>query len=70
MMPQWAILEIDKPQKYVPIENSFYLKICLKKGIIHGILFPGIPALNSRETGMSKIRLLFLVYIREIYARS
>ena len=28
----------------------------LKIDPIHGVLFPGIPALNSRETGMPKIR--------------
>ena len=28
----------------------------LKTGHIPGVLFPGIPALNSRETGMPKIR--------------
>ena len=28
----------------------------LKTSLIPGVLFPGIPALNSRETGMPKIR--------------
>ena len=28
----------------------------LKTSLIPGVLFPGIPALNSRETGMQKIR--------------
>ena len=27
-----------------------------EKGLIPGVLFPEIPALNSRETGMPKIR--------------
>ena len=39
-----------------PLKNSFYPQFGKKTGLSHGVLFPGIPALNSRETGMPKIR--------------
>ena len=37
----YKILEIEKSQKYVPIEKSFSLKICLKKAYFMGFFFPG-----------------------------
>ena len=57
MMPILSNIGIEKEKKNMaPQKTHFPPQMGLKIGLIQGVLFPGIPAQNSRETGMPKIR--------------